>query len=264
MNKLGVLSSNVKTHFMKRLTEEVNQELVIINPWIGASSIDFSTILVRTSGVHRDDLDLQYLRQHPHLEIINPLYSLEVFRSKNAQFDFFHSHDLPHLPWKDLSLGILPPEFIDWGQGRDLLVKPRRGFGGWGIKRLSTAEFHEWWKNQREVGDVDYLVQPYVHGAREFRVFFAGDFRFTMERLKGDKATANFRTGGDAHKSELPVSEFKVVEHLIQLSGAHYGAIDLFLINNDLYILELNVVPGIEQVEALSGRSMIKGILRNH
>src|SRR5690349_8413184 len=108
MNKLSVLSENVKTYFIKRLIEEVGESLSIHDP--RESSGPFSEkILVRTTGVNRDDRDLAFLKALPlPSKIFNPLRSLEIFRSKNSQYDFFQKNHLPHLPWRDLSCGSVP------------------------------------------------------------------------------------------------------------------------------------------------------------
>ncbi len=258
MNKLGVLSTNIKTAFMRRLMEEVGDATFVLHPH-DEFPPECTHLLVRTSGYSRDDQDLNFIKRCPaSVKIINPTVTLEIFRSKNSQYSFFETHRVPHLPWFDLSEGKLPENLFPG----NLLVKPRRGFGGWGVRKLSHQEFRLWWESQVAVGDIDYLVQPFAEEAIEYRIFFAGEFRFKMERTNQSGITANLRTGGEAKKSSLPSEVMIEMESLIKLSGAWYGAIDLLINRHGFYVLELNVVPGIEQVEALSGRSIIREILR--
>ena len=51
------------------------------------------------------------------------------------------------------------------------------------------------------------------------------------------------------------------IERLIEKSGAYYGAIDFILQDDQIYFLELNVVPGIEQLEKISGQNVLRPFL---
>lgn len=244
-----VILKNKETYFVKRLIEEVgHRHLQFFNPWEESPKAWTGNVLVRATGVYRDDKDLEFLRQLPHAHIINPLSSLEIFRQKKSQYVFFKNHRLGHLPWFDLSEGrpeSLPPKF---------LVKPNRGQGGWGIEVMGPQDFEEWWQR----GDHDFVLQPYIEGAQELRVFFIKDRTFLTLERKGVGVAANFKQNGSAILTELPRSAKDEVERLISLSGAIYGAIDLFLIEGRATFLELNVVPGIEQLEQVTGSNVMK------
>lgn len=82
-----------------------------------------------------------------------------------------------------------------------------------------------------------------------------------FERTSKTGVAANFANGGEARPSTLPSSARNEIERLINLSEVSYGAIDLLIKKDQVSILELNVVPGIEQAEAVSGLSLIPKIL---
>ena len=261
MNKLCVLSTNPETYFMKRLREEVGQGLQIITPQSPVPETDH--ILVRTTGIEREDKDLSFLsRMSPQTQVHNSFPVLKLFRSKNDQYRFFSTYEIPILPWRDLTHGVLPYDCEELlSLSNKYLVKPRRGQGGWGVKVLTKDELSLWWAEQLLRKDTDYVLQPYVNDAQEFRVFFCSDYRFTLTREAQIGVAANFTCGGKASKAELP-SEFKSqIEKLISISGAEYGAIDILLRRDHMYVLELNSVPGIEQAESLSGDNLIREIL---
>jgi glutathione synthase/RimK-type ligase-like ATP-grasp enzyme len=70
--------------------------------------------------------------------------------------------------------------------------------------------------------------------------------------------TANFTQQGIATLSTLPQDYSQILEKCVQRSGAFYGAIDLLVQDGHPYVLEINSVPGIEQLEKVSGRNVIK------
>jgi glutathione synthase/RimK-type ligase-like ATP-grasp enzyme len=256
MNKLCVFSTNVKTYFMTRLINEVGQGLVIFNPQIESELPDAQAVLVRTSGVLRNDLDLAVLEKSHQTKIYNPLFSLKIFRGKASQYEFFEKNNFPHLPWKRMN-GLF--EIPVWGS--KYLVKPDRGQGGWGIRVFDRKELLTWWSKQKVSGDLDYLLQPFMTDVQEFRVFFCGLGRIILKRKNSDRIPANFQSGGEAELSSLPSGFSSEIERLIKCSGAVYGAIDLFIKADQMFILELNTVPGIEQLEMVSGTNIIRSLL---
>ncbi len=256
MNKLCVFSTNVKTYFMTRLINEVGQGLVIYNPRVDESLPEAKAVLVRTSGTFQDDHDLLELTKQRQTNIFNPIETLKIFRSKASQYEFFEQNKFSHLPWKKISDPLKLPEWTE-----RVVVKPNRGQGGWGVRVLEKDDLYDWWLKQKNLGDLDYLLQPFMLEHQEFRVFFCGPTRITLKRKNASSVAANFNSGGDAERSSLPAMFLPEIERLIKLSGAIYGAIDLFIKDQQLIILELNTVPGIEQLEKVSGANIIQLLL---
>jgi glutathione synthase/RimK-type ligase-like ATP-grasp enzyme len=246
MNKILVLAKNRRTYFTERLIEEVgDRRLVFWNPFDHAvPPRDFSMVLCRTTGIHHSTQDLVFL-DSVTVPVLNPLGSLKRFRSKPSQYEFL-STDFPVLPWN-----LLKDSFSwDWARHPEVLVKPCFGQGGWGIQVLDRQAFYIWIEHQRHIGDLDYLMQPFVRGD-EYRIFFI-DHRVFVLRRYSPGAAANFAQGGEAEVAELPPPLMGIVKELIQTSGARYGGIDLMVVSGKPYILELNTVPGIEQLEKVT------------
>lgn len=252
MNKLVVLAKNQNTYFIKRLTEEVRDGVAFFNPWADLLLPEGENYLVRTTGVYGNDLDLLFLKSLPAEKIINPLPSIQRFRSKSAQYHWMEEQGLPMLHWlpvKGIDLITIEKFFRLYPES---VVKPIIGQGGWGVEALSWERFKSWKKKRGT--DESYLLQPLIKGATEYRYFFIkDDFEIALKRTAKSGIAANFQKQGGAEVCDFP-EEFKpVVQKIIQTSGAQYGALDLLIDDKALYVLELNVVPGIEQLEKVSG-----------
>ena len=248
MNKLCVVTRNQETYFIKRLTEEVG-DVVFWNPWHSRSVPPSHNILIRSPGVYGDDRDLDLVKAcHGH-NIINPVSTHELLRDKPRQFHFLEKKGFHLIPWRTLDgRGDFLPEKI--------LIKPIRGQGGWGIRIMNSGEFLSW---EQETTDRSWIVQPFLENVRELRLFFCGDEEFLLER-KGSVA-ANFKQGGEARLISLPPALSELGEEIRFLTGAFYGAVDLFEVEGQHLILEVNPVPGVEQLEHITGQNIVRKVL---
>lgn len=247
MKHLCVIARNTETYFMKRLTEEVGQ-FSVCNPWAGEALPDAENYLVRSTGVYGDDRDLELLR-NSEKNVINPVSSHELLRDKSRQFRYLERKGFHLIPWKTLDdRGEFLPEKI--------LIKPVRGQGGWGIRTMNQEEFLSW---ERETSDRSWIVQPYLENVRELRLFYCGDEEILLER-EGHVA-ANFRQGGKAKVIPVPDELSELGEEIRLQTGTVYGAVDLFETSGGHVILEVNPVPGIEQLEKLTGENIIRKVV---
>jgi glutathione synthase/RimK-type ligase-like ATP-grasp enzyme len=253
MNKLLVVAKNPETYFIKRLIKEVGQGGVLLfNPWKDLAPTDYDRVLFRSSGIYHSDKDLEFVR-HCNRPVLNPLEALERFRSKSSQYQFFAERFHPYIPWQHLK------DFTG-GEGW-FLVKPDVGQGGWGIQVLTSSQMLTFKQHKLAAGDPAWLVQPYVE-ATEYRVFFMGADRYTLKRLPRDaRAPANFAQEGLAEVVSMPAHFKESIEKLITDSGAYYGAIDLLDPDSGPVVLEVNVVPGIEQLEQLTHLNIVSRLL---
>ena len=261
MNKLAIVTKNPQTYFVKRLIEEVGHSVVLFNPWQDALFPQADQYLVRTTGVYGSDLDLFMLQSLEENQVINPLSSLRRFRSKMSQYLWFEENNFPVSPWISLKNADLLTVEKFFRLYPDAIVKPNIGQGGWGVQSLKWESFRPWWKKKKGIDD-DYLLQAHVKGATELRYFFITDeFSFVLERSAKSGIAANYTLQGSATVSALPSRFQGMIEQLIYQSGAKYGALDLLIQEDRLTILELNSVPGIEQLETLSGLNIIRKLL---
>jgi glutathione synthase/RimK-type ligase-like ATP-grasp enzyme len=252
MNRLCIVAKNSKTHFIRRLTDEVGGEVALFNPWEEKHLPDAHSYILRATGIYGSSTDLSLLSTHDN--VINSVKSHNIFREKQTQYSFFENHQHPCLPWINLQ-GLTEAQALHFLKTyKRVLVKPNRGQGGWGVEVLGENSFSSWWA----VGDHDYVMQPYRDDLREGRLFFIGEEKsWCLERLKSKGAVAaNFKQEGEARLLTLSAAHQGALNRLIQNSGAFYGAIDFLYDDSKLYTLELNVVPGIEQLEMITGENI--------
>ena len=248
MNKLCVVARNRETYFLKRLTDEV-RDVVFWNPWENEQLPDAAAYLVRTTGVYGDDRDLVLLRNCIKT-VINPVSAHELLRDKAWQFRFLERKGFHVIPWKVLDeRGDFLPEKI--------LIKPVRGQGGWGIRVMSPSEFLAW---EKITTDRSWIIQPFMENVKELRLFFCGDEEFLLERT--GEVTANFTQGGSAKLVSIPPALSELGDEIRMLTNLSYGAIDLFETPEGQHlILEINPVPGIEQLEKITGLNIIRKVV---
>ena len=256
-----MVAKNKETYFTKRLTEEVGQALLFFNPWQDFQVPEAQKYLIRTTGVYGSDLDLHILATLPAQQLINPLPSLKIFRSKLTQYEWMEERNFKVPEWINLNgVDVLNVEkfFRLFPSG---LVKPHIGQGGWGIEGMNWENFKTWWKKKRGV-DESFILQKFIPSALELRCFFIkGLPHIVLERRSKSNIAANFKQQGLAKLATLPYGLESIVAKLIFESGLDYGAIDLLIEGDQVYFLDINSVPGIEQLEQVSGQNIIRNLL---
>lgn len=266
MNKITVLAKNKLTYFIKRLTEEVGTDrLQLFDPWLddpvpGPSQLTFC----RTTGVYRNDRDLEFLRTRATDSLlINPLKALTMFRSKKTQYYFFNEKEVPHLPWLDLKSchSREVGEFLKSTGSPLFLIKPHFGQGGWGVRVMGADELTGWFECTQ---DREYILQPFQEGARELRYFFIDEgWSCTLERQGTLGPAANFKAGGDARVAQTPKFLPEIIREVRSEIPIMYGAMDVLIQDGKAQVLEINAVPGIEQLELLTGHNVMKELLQS-
>jgi glutathione synthase/RimK-type ligase-like ATP-grasp enzyme len=261
MNKICVIAKNKSTYFIKRLIEEVGQ-VSLFDPWSDYEFPEAEKYIVRTTGIYRNDLDLMMVKSLPKEKVVNSYEVLNRFRTKPSQYNWFDEHNFSSLPWLPLKGTDLITIEKFFRLYPSAVVKPLAGQGGWGIEVLTWENFKTWKK--KKGADEDYLLQPFIKDATELRYFFIkGQAPIVLKRTAKTGIAANFQREGGAEVSSLPSEFQKEINEVISKSGAFYGAMDLLIKDDRLMILELNSVPGIEQLEHVSGKNITAMLVRN-
>jgi glutathione synthase/RimK-type ligase-like ATP-grasp enzyme len=261
MNKICVVAKNKETYFIKRLIEEVGQNLSLFNPWEDLEFPDADLYLSRCTGVYGSDLDLVFLKTVSS-KLINNFHVLNLFRSKKTQYEWFEHENIPSLPWISIQGQNLTTIEKFFRLYPESVVKPLVGQGGWGVEKLVWGEFKSWKKKKNS--DDRYLLQPLIKDGREYRTFFIqGGKSWTLERKNRSGVAANFKNQGEAILTQLPPEASSEIQRLIEMSKAHYGAIDLIIKDGIISILELNIAPGVEQLEKVTGENVVRELVES-
>lgn len=257
MNKYCVIARNFRTYFIKRLSEEVGKELALYNPWGSERIPNSSVYFFRSSAVYGSEKDLEAIRAlPPEAIVLNSPTVINNFRDKNRQYSLSLGRPFSSIPWTNLQGKSLPfaMEFIR--ENEDIIVKPIRGQGGWGVEKHNLLSFPEWWKQKL---DDEFLLQKYLDG-EEMRLFFIRDEYYLLRR-KAESVAVNFSQGGEAELIPITEELRSLARECIKNSGAFYGAIDLIFYQGKYHFLELNNSPGIEQLEQITGLNIVQKLL---
>ncbi len=234
--------------------------------------------LHRSSGVSFDDFDLLFsenlilkgalIENHPKV--------LRSFRDKEKQALFFFEKKIPQIPTLSIrgapltsTLSEVDVVFYPYLKDDIFILKTNRGNRGLGVNIVrgkdSLFSFLEtFWA----IKDQRFVLQPYIHGADEFRVFLLGgeclggvlkqqpqpfDFRKNSERLV---SSPKYITSKNLPKEILEFSH-KTFEN----SGAFYLGLDFLMTSEGPLIIEMNCSPGFEQFEKFSKINIAREII---
>lgn len=279
--KLLIVSSNSPEFYTtKRLLEEgenIGLKAQWINPYQQTlpleKSVNGGIYFHRTTGTNYDDFDLIVSTNHEQagFKIINPINAISSFRNKDQQWLFFRHHKLPHIN-TFVMRGKVSTETMtiinQWKAIDDRFVlKMIRGNQGIGVNLirgvdslLSFLETFEAMKDQR------FLIQPYVHHKREWRLFIhRGKILACLER---ELTENDFR--GNAKRSisknilikDIHPELGQLALKAFSLSKLDHAGIDILVDDaGQFLILEINAIPGFEQAEELSGVNIAKELL---
>jgi hypothetical protein len=184
---------------------------------------------------------------------------------KTRQALWMAEHDWPCLPFFT-HRGPLTPNDPYWrafakryAAPFGWVLKMNRGQRGVGVHFMKTEnELFSWLETLWRMGDQDFFVQPCVPPGIEYRVTTLGQKVWAVLERKSVHGVANFAQGGEAR--ELTLSEWPAeLKSLVELITAHPVAdvlsLDILISPAGPVISDINTVPGLEQLEAVTGRN---------
>ncbi len=258
---------------LKYQTEWLNpyEELLLFNKKNKLKSVSSGLYFHRTSGTRYDDFDLLVSKAH-QLEgwkITNPLPSLPLFRQKDEQALFFKQHDLSSIPTLIYRGG---PNENYWSEIKKLskqekyILKMVRGNQGIGVNLVeSWQSLKSLLETFHAMKDQRFLIQPYLPHKKEWRVFMIkNQIMGVIERtLTKEDFRGNSKRSSGKFLKKIPSSLEKEVHKAFTASGLDYAGMDLMETNEGLKFLEINPVPGFEQMEELSGLNIARELIIN-
>jgi RimK family alpha-L-glutamate ligase len=139
----------------------------------------------------------------------------------------------------------------------DVVIKPIFGSLGHGMVRVSDPDVAlRVIRSLDQTRPVFYVQRAIDHGGRDIRVFVVGGRVLgAIERRApdGDWRT-NVARGGSAHPFDLPSSWAELAVRAAAAIGADYAGVDLLPSRDgDVYVLEVNGIPGWEGLQKATG-----------
>lgn len=127
----------------------------------------------------------------------------------------------------------------------DVIVKPLFGSGGRGMARVSDEEIaYRVFKALELERAVYYVQQALPHEGRDLRVFVVGGRIIAAAWRAADGWRTNLARGGRAEKADLPAAWAEMGLRAAAAVGAEYAGVDLLPTGGDVFVLEVNGIPG--------------------
>jgi ribosomal protein S6--L-glutamate ligase len=149
--------------------------------------------------------------------------------------------------------------------GGDVVLKPLFGAEGRGMCRITDAE--TMWRTSRvleQTGQVIYLQQFVRHPGWDLRAFvIGGRVIASMRRVAGADWRTNVAQGGTAERVTLSVEEERLALHAAEAVGCPVAGVDLLPgLGGELFVIEVNAVPGWKALAPTCGVDVAKEVVR--
>jgi ribosomal protein S6--L-glutamate ligase len=148
--------------------------------------------------------------------------------------------------------------------GGDVVIKPVFGAEGRGMQRISDRELA--WRTFRVLAQTGQLIyqQRFVpHPGYDFRVFvIGGQVRAAMRRI-GTEWRTNVAQGGRTVRAELSDAALSLALRAAEAVACPIAGVDLLPgPNGELFVIEVNAVPGWQAIASTCGIDLAKEIVR--
>jgi ribosomal protein S6--L-glutamate ligase len=273
-----IASESSSLYSTRRLLEEgskLKYSTIWINPYeTPISNLDKIALnglyMLRTTGIRYDDYDLACAKNYSlyNYKIINPLDPAKLFRSKELQSIFFKEHQLESIPTV-MYRGALTDEIWDMLQKlsptSQFILKMNRGNQGIGVNLINGLQsLRSFLETFHAMKDQRFLIQPYLPHQKELRIFMIkNEVHAIIEKsISSDDFRGNAKRSTGKLIQKIPNNILDEIERAYKLSQLNYCGIDLIWgADNTFSFLEINPVPGFEQIELLSKKNIAGEII---
>jgi ribosomal protein S6--L-glutamate ligase len=148
--------------------------------------------------------------------------------------------------------------------GGDVVVKPIFGSEGKGITRVNDADVaHRVLRTLERIGSVLYLQKFIEHEGFDLRAFVLGERVLTaMRRLHDSDWRTNVARGAKAEPIELTAGQAELAVRAARAVGAPIAGVDLLPgRDGEMYVLEVNAVPGWRALSKVTGVDVASHLL---
>jgi ribosomal protein S6--L-glutamate ligase len=287
MAKIVILTSEFKSYVpatLKEKAEEAGHEVTLINPNECYIGVDTAEPYISYNGTKfkKGDIDIciprlmeDYLDYKiailSHLEkmgvfILNSAKSMRTCIDK-LQSQIIFANEGVKTPKTAMLTSDSQIDFVAkyFDEKFPLVVKTLFGSGGIGVAIVdSFASF----KSVAQIlldKQIPFLIQEYVEHDASYRIIVLGD-KVLASNVRKKKEGKDFRTnshqGSDTDKYEPSQEEIDLAFKLAKLTGTTFAALDYILIDDEIYVLEINGSPGLENIQKnWPDKDLAKGVI---
>ncbi len=157
------------------------------------------------------------------------------------------------------------PQLLDAVGGAPVVVKLVRGTQGKGVVMAPTAKAAEAVIAAFATLKGKVLVQEFIKeaGGRDLRVFVVGGRAVAAMERQGPEGDfrSNLHLGGTAQAVKLSAQERALAVRATKVMGLHVAGVDLLRSHRGPLVLEVNSSPGLEGIEAATGKNVAGEVL---
>lgn len=144
------------------------------------------------------------------------------------------------------------------------VAKTLRGAKGKGvIKLIDKMALEDFLTLTESMGDTRFIIQDFVSYEQEHRLLVCGGeiIRHLIKTSSGGHWKHNLNNSKWSVALETPEEMINIVKKVDALEKKFFYAVDLIYKNNDLYLLEVNICPGVDGPDELSEKSILHEVL---
>ena len=154
---------------------------------------------------------------------------------------------------------------IDLVGGAPLIVKLVEGTQGVGVVLAETRKAAESVIAAFRQLDANILVQEFIKeaGGADIRAFVVGGKVVAAMKRQGPEGEfrSNLHRGGSATRIKLSPEERATAKRAAKILGLNVAGVDMLRSNHGPVVMEVNSSPGLEGIEAASGRDVAGAII---
>ncbi len=273
--KVAILTNRAETYSSRRLLEELkakSMNVEFINPMkielLMGSANRFDAILNRMTKVSMDPIGDQVLHFYEDIIQVNNYKSWNLMQDKFLQQHYLSKLKINLLPTLTLR-GDLTDSiykiFQTWQLefGDEFIVKNIYGNQGKGVNLVRGLDsLVSWLETFYLKKDQILLFQPYIKPDQEIRTFnIKNQKTLYLARKNQNSFKANFHQEGEAILMSSNPSMENILGTITQELNLEYFAVDWLIKNDKLYVIDINLVPGFEQLELISKTNIAQKII---
>jgi ribosomal protein S6--L-glutamate ligase len=285
--KIGILSRSSEIYSTSRLieaAEERGHEVKVVNPLKCYMNItdNLPDVYFKTKN---KSLKLEFDAVIPRIGASTTIYGAAVLRqfevagvyALNGSVAITRSRDKlrAHQLLARKKVGIPITSYAHSGNatkdliasvgGAPLIVKVLESTQGKGVLLAETQKAAESLISAFLSLHADFLVQEFVKeaGGADIRCFVIGDKVVAAMKRQGVEGEfrSNLHNGGSASMVKITPDERALAVKAIKVLGLKVGGVDLVRSDRGPLILEVNSSPGLEGIEAVTGKNVAGSII---
>jgi ribosomal protein S6--L-glutamate ligase len=157
-------------------------------------------------------------------------------------------------------------DLLQFVGGAPVVIKLLEGTQGVGVVLAETKQAAESVIEAFRGLNADFMVQEFIKeaGGSDIRCFVVGDKVVAAMKRTGKEGEfrSNLHRGGSAHLTKITPEERSTAVRSARIMGLNVAGVDLLRSNHGPVVMEVNSSPGLEGIEAATGKDIASLIIQ--